>query len=83
MHSNRFLELGDPHDELPSMTNHQSFANEPVKARRSTQNRPATRHLIIHYVLTRRHWPLASIYLGAYLLNHDQKAGCVEQPKHY
>jgi len=25
---------------------------------------------------------LASIYLGARVLNHDQKAGCVEQPRH-
>ena len=29
MHPNRFLELGDPYNELPSLTNHQSFANEP------------------------------------------------------
>jgi hypothetical protein len=26
---------------------------------------------------------LPSIYLGAHLLDHDQKAGCVEQPRHY
>jgi len=26
---------------------------------------------------------LSSIYLGALMLEHDQKAGCVEQPRHY
>ncbi len=33
-------------------------------------------------------WPVlfpivTSIYLGAYVLDHDQKAGCVEQSRHY
>lgn len=29
MRPNRFLELGDPHNELPSLTNHESFTLEP------------------------------------------------------